>query len=402
MTDLVSKIKQSARALGEDACRQVALDMICIDPGALAQVAPYIAGKSYQRVALAADEATYAAAGKELEDMLAAAGIHVQVTLIKPDLQGDVVADERAVIQLILAIQQQQAEAVLAVGGGTIHDIVRYAAYTTGHPFISVPTAPSVDGFNSKGAPLIVRGEKITIPAIGPDAIFADLHVLEKAPASLIAAGFGDMLGKYTSLFDWKFGAIIAGEPYLPVSAELTAEALQQCVAQADLIAAGREEGIRTLITALVQSGLAMLLFGKSHPASGSEHHLSHYWEMEYLRLGKRQLLHGAKVGVACLQISRLYHQLAEQGIALAAEHCTEQQLQQAERLTSNWTEIASSIKQIPQEETLRALLQKVGAPVTTAELGIEGELLARSLREAHLVRPERYTLLRLKNEWGQ
>jgi hypothetical protein len=39
-----------------------------------------------------------------------------------------------------------------------------------------------------------------------PDAIFADLEILAKAPAVMVTAGFGDMLGKYTSLFDWSIG----------------------------------------------------------------------------------------------------------------------------------------------------------------------------------------------------
>ncbi len=104
----------------------------------------------------------------------------------------------------------------------------------------------------------------------------------------MVAAGFGDMLGKYTSLFDWKFGSLTAGEPYSQTAADITRNALQMCVDHAESIAKRDEDGIRLLISALIESGLAMLLFGQSHPASGAEHHLSHYWEMEYIRLGKK------------------------------------------------------------------------------------------------------------------
>ena len=34
------------------------------------------------------------------------------------------------------------------------------------------------------------------------------------APQRLIAAGFGDMIGKITSLADWKLGSILWDEPY--------------------------------------------------------------------------------------------------------------------------------------------------------------------------------------------
>ena len=230
MTDLLTNIQEVAAGLDERARQRVELDLIRIESGALKEAAPYLASKSYHSAVVAADANTYEAAGKMLEASLAAAGISVHVTIIKPNGLGDVMADEAALIQLMLDIQQAGAQVVIAVGGGTLHDIVRYAAYTTRIPFLSVPTAPSVDGFNSKGAPILVRGQKLTIAAIGPDAIFADIDILMKAPPALVAAGFGDMLGKYTSLFDWKFGSMTADEPYMQAAADITRSALMRCV----------------------------------------------------------------------------------------------------------------------------------------------------------------------------
>ncbi len=241
-----------------------------------------------------------------------------------------------------------------------------------------------MDGFNSKGAPIIIRGEKKTIAAIGPDAIFADLEILANAPAAMVAAGFGDMLGKYTSLLDWSFGASEGGEPYSEEVAEITRIALNKCVEHAPQIASRDQEGIRILIEALIESGLAMLLFGQSHSASGAEHHLSHFWEMEYIRLGKRQLLHGAKVGVACAEISKLYHRLAAEESGLA--------------FTANPKKVREAIAALPDEMTIRGWLKQVGGPSTTEELGVDAELLKRSLQEAHQVRLNRYTLLRAYN----
>ncbi|WP_274649694.1 sn-glycerol-1-phosphate dehydrogenase [Paenibacillus humicola] len=386
MSELLTKIKQAASgSFDADAIRAIEIDPVAIEAGAIRRVAPYLKEKGCRRVIVAADANTYAAAGQALQEAIAAAGIDAHATLIKPDRQGDVIADEASLVQLMLDIQSRSAEVVVAAGSGTIHDISRYAAYTTGIPFVSVPTAPSVDGFNSKGAPLVIRGEKITIPAIGPDAIFADLDVLTKAPAAMAAAGFGDMLGKYTSLFDWKFGSLTGGEPYSEAVASITRGALQMCVDHAEQIGRRDPEGIRVLISALIESGFAMLLFGQSHPASGAEHHLSHYWEMEYLRLGKRQLLHGAKVGAACAEISQLYHSLADGGF-----------------LDANFPAQAGDIRQalelVPRPETIRGLLRQAGGPAEPAQLGVDGELLARSLREAHDVRPNRRTLLRAFN----
>ena len=44
-----------------------------------------------------------------------------------------------------------------------------------------------------------------------------------------------------------------------------------------------------------------MLDFGETRPASGYEHHVSHFWEMKLLREGRHSVFHGAKVGVGVL-----------------------------------------------------------------------------------------------------
>ncbi len=106
---------------------------------------------------------------------------------------------------------------------------------------------------------------------------------------------------------------------------------------------------------------------------------------MEFLRLGSRQILHGAKVGAACAQISRLYHSLSEQ--SLLPVGADQQQV------------IRDEIGLIPDEQAIRHLLRIVGGPATPEELGVNTDLLSRSLNEAHLVRPNRYTLLRAYNE---
>lgn len=367
------------------------LKVIELDRGVIRKVAPYLLEQGYRQILLVADDHTYAAAGEQLMGLLEVAGVKTRVVLIQPDAQGDVVADEIAIVQLLLEIRPDETDALLAVGSGTIHDIVRFAAHKTGKPFVSVPTAPSVDGFTSAGAPLIVRGVKKTVPAVPPVAIFADLDILMAAPQRLVAAGFGDMLGKYTSLFDWKFSHLTAGEPYDEQAAAITERALRSCVSHAEAIGARTEEGIRALMTALIESGIAMLLFGQSHPASGAEHHLSHYWEMEYLRQGRRALLHGAKVGVACAEIARVYHAAGE-GTLPGAEPAA---------LREHREQVRAWLRDLPGEAELRGLLRQAGGPSTLAELGIGEELFARSLREAHRVR-DRRTLLRALNEAEQ
>jgi len=353
---------------------------IVMAPGALEAAAAHAEERGYGRILLVADANTRVAAGRRLEQFLANRGIRAETVLVAANEAGDVAADEASVVQVLIERQKMKAEALAAVGGGTLHDIARYAAFTCGIPFVSVPTAPSVDGFTSGVAPLILRGRKVTVPAAAPEAVFADPDVLVRAPSRLIAAGFGDMLGKYTSLFDWRFGFLSGGEPYSPAAADLTERALRTCVAHADGIGRGTEEGILALMRALFASGLAMLLFGQSHPASGAEHHLSHWWEMEFLRRGRRQALHGAKVGVACAIVADYYRSVPEERVRAAAGERADEVL----RLLGN----------LPSGEELRGLLRTAGGPAAPDELGIEPELIEGGLRQAHLVRPHRRTLL--------
>ncbi|MDG0791024.1 iron-containing alcohol dehydrogenase [Cohnella ginsengisoli] len=246
-----------------------------------------------------------------------------------------------------------------------------------------------------RGAPLLIRGDKITVPAIGPSAIFADTDILTQAPGAMVAAGFGDMLGKYTSLFDWKVGHAIGGEDYDPYVAKLTAMALAECVANVEAIGDRTPAGIETLTRALIVSGLAMLIFGQSHSASGAEHHLSHYWEMELLRTGRRQVLHGAKVGAACAVIAEHYRIWLGQA---AEPQASGPAAALALRLGDRLPEIAGWLGELPDASRIRELLRIAGGPALPEALGIGAELVARSLREADEIRPGRKTLLRLIN----
>jgi len=376
--------------LDQETRESIGMDTIVIEAGALSKAASYIA-KHFSSVMIVVDDNTYRVAGKQLEQLLAEQQVdRVNTVFITPNHVGDVVADEQSLMELILAVKQHPPDVLVAVGSGTIHDITRMVGYTLELPFISIPTAPSVDGFNSKGAPIILRGEKKTIVSIGPNAVFADLHILKSAPRELIAAGFGDILGKYTSLFDWTFGRITNEEPYMEQAYIITKQALNRCVGAVELIEQGEEQGIASLMSGLIESGIAMLIFGKSHPASGAEHHVSHYWEMDFMKKGRRQLLHGAKVGVSCTMIAELYHRLSAEDFGL--------QSGVRESVREHWQEIKRCINDIPTAEELRQLLAKVGGPATIEQLGIAKELAEQALREAHHVRPERYTLLHTYN----
>lgn len=375
----------------------IPIEKIRIGNSVYQELAAYVNDRGFKHAVLIADENTFQAAGKNLSDQIKGNSISLSISIIKPDENNDVVADEKSLVQALLDIPEE-TDVVIAVGAGTLHDIARFCSTKVKVPFISVPTAPSVDGFTSMGAPIIVRGFKTTFQMNAPIAVFADLSVLNLSPRKMVAAGFGDMLAKFTSLADWKFGHLVKGEPYCPLVASITREALGSCLEKAEKIAEADEEGIQILMEALIKSGLAMLLFGQSHPASGGEHHLSHYWEMDFLQKKRPAVLHGAKVGVSTALLAEVYK---EQFLPFISETTSLQSLDDSliqDKIRDHVNEIVDIYQEIPTSEQIRELLSKTGGEILPEQLGIDEELVAASLDGAHQLR-NRFTALKVISE---
>ncbi|CDQ20130.1 glycerol-1-phosphate dehydrogenase [NAD(P)+] [Halobacillus karajensis] len=378
MNDL-QEMKQLAFELEEDPDK--VLPYINIDKGSIEALPEYLNHRGFKHVALIADQHTWKAAGKKIATILEQGGYEVAPVQITPNTNGQVLADEPSIVQ-VLVETPPRVDVLLAIGSGTIHDITRFCSSKMGAPFISVPTAASVDGFTSKGAPLILRGFKQTIQTVSPIAVFADIDILKEAPLEMTAAGFGDMIAKMTSLLDWKISHWVNDEPYNETAANLTRRSLYNCVDHVNEIAKADEEGIRILIKALIESGLVMLLLDFSRPASGGEHHLSHYWEMDLLKKGAPQVLHGAKVGVATAILIQLYQFYAEDESVFGA----------------HTPRIAEEISRLPDYVDVLDWLQLTGGAQVPSDLGIDSALVHESLNKAFTIR-DRCTGLYLINQ---
>jgi glycerol-1-phosphate dehydrogenase [NAD(P)+] len=187
----------------------------------------------------------------------------------------------------------------VAVGSGVITDIVRYASHRTGRDFISVATAASMDGYSSSVAAMQIAGVKVTYPARPPRAIYAEPEVLAAAPAELTSAGIGDLLGKATALVDWLAAHLLYGERYDEQIAADTRTAMLGAARNADAIIRGDADALRGLLDGLIRSGLNIARFGNSRPASGLEHHCSHFWDLLASRGLHEHSSHGLQVGYA-------------------------------------------------------------------------------------------------------
>ena len=140
-----------------------------------------------------------------------------------------------------LAMEQlpERCDYLIAIGSGTIHDITRYCAYMKGIPFVSCPTAASVDGFCSSVAAMTWNGFKKTFEAAAPKIVLADLDIIAKAPMFLTNSGFGDMIGKFIALADWKIAHILTNEYFCPAIHDMTLEATKNVTESAAAIKNG-------------------------------------------------------------------------------------------------------------------------------------------------------------------
>ena len=263
-------------------------------------------------------------------------------------LDGSSHANERGIAPLMDELSLHDYDCVVACGSGSLHDITRYCAHEHNIDFVSFPTAPSVDGFVSSVAAMTFGGRKVSFESASPVAMFADERVLADSPARLTASGVGDILGKYTALFDWKIANLLCGEPIASEVYDLMKSALDRLSALLDelisadggdashgvargtvdgnaahTIARGAVDGdiarnitrsspeyIRCVMECLILAGLSMQLCGNSRPASGAEHHLSHFWEMNLVNK-PCGALHGESVGCGALLVARHYHAAA-------------------------------------------------------------------------------------------
>jgi glycerol-1-phosphate dehydrogenase [NAD(P)+] len=399
---------------------------------AIQQMCAYVSEQRMRHFLLVSDFNTYPILGQMVEQALASQGASICVVTLAGD---PVVADEKS-IESILHAYDGRPQTFLAVGSGTITDLTRFTSFTTGNAFISLPTAPSVDGYCSGHAPIIRMGFKETLPAQPPAAIFAHLPTLCAAPREMIAAGFGDLLGKFTSLADWQLGALLWDEPYDEASARQTNQALAAGLDQIDAIAAAEPDGIRTLMDALIESGLSMLRAGNSRPASGAEHHIAHFWEMRWLRENKPTLLHGVKVGVGCCLSAGIYAQIGKlsadgarqrasrtvwppanwveelrsvygpQADAAIASQKTFIEIDSGRRerliadIGSHWPAIQSIAERVPAPQKLRAWLRRAGSPAEPREIGLTDDETRLALNYADGLR-NRFTVLKLAQLLG-
>ncbi len=294
--------------LGSHSCscgrtHSCAIKTVIIGDGAIDQLHTLLGG--YRHILLAADHNTYAVCGEAVKAQL---GEKLE-NLIVYQTEGCLIPNEAAVARMEEKLTGE-TDLIIGIGSGVMQDLCKYVSHRAGLPYHIVATAPSMDGYASVGAAMIMGNMKVTYNAHVPEAIIGDTEILRNAPMEMIQAGYGDILGKFSCLNDWKLSHAVNGEYLCQAVYDLTWDMLQTVKDLGKKLQQRDPRAIQTLMEALVGVGVAMAYMGNSRPASGSEHHLSHFFEVVGILEDAPYFAHGIDVAFSAVYTQKLRDEL--------------------------------------------------------------------------------------------
>ncbi len=373
--------------IGKESCEcgmahRCPIDRVVIGKNACASLKTLT--EKHKKILLVADSNTYAVCGKAADEIL---GAKVSARVIF-QREGVLVPNEDAIAEIENSLTSD-CDLIVGVGSGVINDLCKIVSFKANLRYFIVATAPSMDGYASKGSALILNGMKVTLNANVPQAIIADTEVLANAPYEMIQAGYGDIIGKYSCLNDWKLSACVNGEYVCNFVLNATLETVEETVSLADGIKNREEKAIGALMEALVAVGILMAYVGNSRPASGSEHHLSHFFEIVGIERGEAYLPHGVDVCFSAVEtakirekllsiddisayeysfdredyidnVRRIYGSVADEVIALQ-DRMGWYDIDRVKIYKEKWNEIRSILSSAPTADEMLALCEKVG-----------------------------------------
>lgn len=358
------------------------VECIEVSAGAVEKVADIL--KNYNRIFMVADENTYEVAGKRVEQLLKEKGKFSHKFILKSPAHPTDTNVGRVLIEAGIDREVYDINAmsdlpdyILAVGSGSVNDICRMVSYRLGIEYGVVGTAPSMDGYASVVAPLLVGKTKTVYQCSIARHIIIDTAICKDAPYELLTAGVGDMIGKYIAILDWELSAMHTGEYFCKKIADMVLEVTSQCIDEAYTLAERKADSIEKIVNGLITSGMGIAYSGSSRPASGTEHMIGQTWEIMDLENGRELQLHGHDVGAATFVAISMYKKLYNETEDMEIKKLVE--------------------KYLPAFERILDLQKTLNLPMTAPEYDkfFEGCMRGRTFRV-------RYTLLEYLYKRGQ
>jgi len=278
-------------------------------------------------VLIVADKKTKKLSGDDIFKILKKANYEVKIRMVSK-------ATVNEVNRLINYANKNNTEIMMGVGGGSVIDVTKLAAYELKKPFISIPTSAAHDGIASPRASLKHSKGSVSKTAESPLAILADTKVIMKAPYRMLASGCADVISNISAVMDWELAYRLKGEEFSSHAAVLAKAGAQLLLDNADDIRPDSEESAWLAVKAMIDHlGPGIMLKGKKY----------------------KRPMHGEQCGLGAIMMVYLHG--------------------------GDWEKIRNSLK-------------KIGAPTTSEEIGISKKKIVEALVRAQEIRPERYTIL--------
>ena len=327
----------------------------------------------------------------------------------------------------LLQERTRHADALIAVGSGTLNDLCKYVTHRSGRACAVFATAASMEGYVTTTVSITREGFKLSLPAHAPTGVFFDLGVLAAAPRRMMRAGLGDTVCRTTAQVDWLLSHLLLDADYAETPYRLMAADEPLLYAQAHRLAEGELGATLLLTRMLILSGMGVLVTRTSHCGSMGEHSISHF--IDIFADPHPKTLHGGQVGIATWSMPRLQAMMlaSPEPPALAtlvidparfegdygrlAPSCLDAVRQKPfdavgterlnRRLSDRWPAIRDHLLSValPVAEIER-VMQTAGAPLTAAGLGVDPALYRRAVGGAHELR-DRYGFLDLAAQAG-
>lgn len=327
-----------------------------------------------------------------------------------------------------LAAGTRDAEALVAVGSGTISDSVKYGTFLSRREYSVFPTSP-MNAYTTPTASVSVDGFKQSITCHSAKGVFFDLGVLSKCPRRLVAAAFADVVCRTTSQVDWLASHLLFDTPYDETAYTLLAYDEGPMIAHADQVVTGDFEALAMLTRLAALMGLATSFTRTTHVGSMAEHMVSHYIDM-FAGEGHPHTSHGEQVGVATLTMSKLQNQILNadrppvfhpteipenhlrERFGPAADEMIAQTRRKAldrgkadalnRRLEREWPRIAERLRTVMlPDATLHDAMRQAGCQLTGVELGLDAEFYRDAVRYSRFIR-DRFSFLDVAGDSGQ
>ncbi len=294
------------------------------------------------------------------------------------------------------------SELLIAVGTGTIIDLVKYVAFKRSLPYVIFFTAVSINGVASNKSVIIEGSKKITYTVSNPIMTLCDEEVINNSPRLINSYGYADIICVPFCISDWKIAAQVSKEHYCSLPFSLWGK-------YKSILSENGFSNRKQMSEVSFAMGVSASVAGTSFPLSGAEHLISYYLD-EFNRLNNLpQQAHGLQIGIATIIVAALYEKAISKSFCfnklngtlnftpyIPIENLND--IQKLEHIIkNNFTnyqkakEVLDNLSPLPTASNIKELLKQSG--ISIFPLLYSKEVLADAILYAAALR-DRYTIL--------